>query len=309
MRVGTSLCYRGSPGRLLAGKMSGSYVANELMEVVVAMAQSEFKFFQLVEDTIRGVTTFVDRYLKTVFYLVFLPHRFSGAHRGSSGERTAFATPFPTTAMSVFLFYLAFVYRLGIELTKEYPSTFGEVTVYHSGYFTVTRFFVYSLPTIIVLNWLARLVSQVSYSRDNAKSDLASMALYASSIPCLLCAICLLLAPSLLRLSAVCGIVVSAVVIWKAIDEHGNAKTLRRIGSAFSYSVLSFGWIITVVVVGFAAELAMSPAASDLLEEHRQKQENKALIDAIQQAIEEKAIEPESGAKLQQLLRDGSSGD
>lgn len=221
------------------------------------MTGSEFKFFQLVEDTIEGVVTFVDRFLCTSLNLVFLPHRFPKKWLDES-TRNAFVKPFTMTAISVFALYLLFVSFVRSELVKRYTPGFTDVPADLSHYMAMPRLFAYSIPTIILLYALARLLSRLTASSEASRSNLASLALYACSLQCLTLALHMFFKPVFGNLGVAVplyGFLGSALMLRNAITDGKDSTTRRPMCSSLVYAVFSSGCPIAVLLVGVAIEL------------------------------------------------------
>lgn len=251
------------------------------------MTQSEFKFFQLIEDTIEGVVTFVDRFLITVFYLAFLPHRFPERWKDETGQKS-FVRPFSTTAFSLFILYLGIVHVVRHGLSQEYPDTFSEMPRDYRHYFTLTRLFLYSVPIILGLYWLARLFSRLTVA-DNYRSEMASLVLYACSFQFLaLAMVCFFPLRQFRIFFALYGFGVSTLILWRALPS--KRSWIERSFAGIACICLSLIGVLSIVV-GFAIELGISAAGPMLIKEIRQN-EVREIIDKVMEDIEDSDDRP-----------------
>ena len=254
------------------------------------MKESEFKFFDVVEDTIKGVVAFFDRWVTTLFYLAILPHRFPKKWSEDS-DRRLFVTPLTQMAISVFAFYLLLVSYSRSALIKAIGPSFLEVPSDVGHYMTLARLFGYSVPAIILLQWVGRFFGRILAPSSALRSDLTSLALYACSFQCLVLAVDIFCRPILGKLGLVFllyGFGVSCVILYTATSNQPGLPRIRLLLITAIHNALSIGCIVAVVLIGISAEFL--PAYMTHLERERraeQAQQQRDFQAGLQPLLEE----------------------
>lgn len=275
------------------------------------MGESEFKLFKLVEDTIEAVVTFVDRFLRTCFYLAFLPHRFADKWCDEA-SRQSFVKPFTFTAISVFAVYLPVIQGLrAIVITKHGPS-FGEIPGDLSYYLGLSHLFAYAIPTIVVVYGLARVIGRVATWAGGKGADVARVALYACSSVCLgiglwgnsatvLAGLARVLPLSglLTRGFAIWCFIASVVVLGIAISRQTRLAKWKTMLMSALYGVVTFGCVVGVITCGIAIEFYPT---WDAYSERERQAEIKALLEKLLHEYEE-VDESEKNAIVDELSK------
>lgn len=265
------------------------------------MRQSEFKFFEVVEDTVEGIIAFVDCALFTLFHLAVVPHSFPQKWLNES-NRKSFTKPFTTLAISVFVLYFSFAHIAEVELQNLYPAAFDEKPSHFRNSITLSRFFLYSIPIVIVLYWLSRLVSRLTTAADDSRANLASLSLYACSLQCVTVTIGLLCRPTFgvwSKLILLYGFIACVLIMWNALLGTRELRQIWKGCISLTYSLFSLVLIWSFVVVGFAIEIGVSPEGRKLVEEHR-KQQFSEFIDSVAEATKNGSLE-EGNPSYEQL--------
>lgn len=212
---------------------------------------SEFKLFKLIEDTIEGVIVFVDHAFKTAFVLVLFPHRFSRRWMNESNRRS-FLRPFTFLALVIVALSLAAIVMARARLGPDYPlSETGNVPTEIAQYFTLSRVFMYSIPPILLIAWLSRVLAQFLASSPEDRTDSQDLACYACTLQCLFLIPLLWTHAHTAQLVQSIGLVCAAyavigpvIVLGTATKGEGSGSWFKRLIGPAMFSLVSFGAIM-----------------------------------------------------------------